>query len=260
MPFAAVNGIRLYYESHGSGPAVVFAHGAGGNHLSWLFQVPLFSRRYTCVTFDQRAFGLSPDLPDGPGRRAFAEDLAGLLEHLRIDRAAVIAQSMGGRSAAGLARRRPDLVAALVFAGTNGGAVDDSVRRVQQSHRSSPAGRRPLRERTLYPGFIRRRPDLAHLYRAIGRMNPPRPRDFLALPPGYSGSTAEMLAALRVPILFLAAEHDAIMPAGVMRAAHCLVPGSTFEVIEGAGHSAYFERPDVFNQVVLRFLREAGWR
>ena len=35
MPFAALNGIKLYYESHGSGPAIIFAHGAGGNHLSW---------------------------------------------------------------------------------------------------------------------------------------------------------------------------------------------------------------------------------
>lgn len=46
MPKAAVNGIQLYYESHGEGPAIVFAHGRGGNHLSWWRQVPAFSDDY----------------------------------------------------------------------------------------------------------------------------------------------------------------------------------------------------------------------
>ncbi len=61
MPYAAVNGINLYYELHGSGPAVVFAHGAGGNHLSWWQQIPVFSPRFRCIPFDHRAFGLSRD-------------------------------------------------------------------------------------------------------------------------------------------------------------------------------------------------------
>ena len=43
MPFANINGIELYYETHGQGPALVFAHGGGGSHLSWWQQVPEFS-------------------------------------------------------------------------------------------------------------------------------------------------------------------------------------------------------------------------
>src|SRR5262249_45467845 len=70
MPFAPVNGIDLYYEVNGSGPALLFAHGQGGNHLSWWQQVPFFSRFYTCITFDNRAFGFSLDR-DGRGRTAF---------------------------------------------------------------------------------------------------------------------------------------------------------------------------------------------
>ena len=84
MALAPVNGIRLYYETHGKGPALVLAHGAGGNHLSWWQQVPHFARRYRCVVFDHRAFGRSHDVRDGPGRRAFAEDLRHLLDHLGI--------------------------------------------------------------------------------------------------------------------------------------------------------------------------------
>ena len=42
MPFATINGADLFYESHGTGPAIVFAHGRGGNHLSWWRQVAAF--------------------------------------------------------------------------------------------------------------------------------------------------------------------------------------------------------------------------
>ena len=50
MPKAPANGIEIYYESAGDGPAVAFAHGAGGNHLSWWQQVPFFSQTYRCIT------------------------------------------------------------------------------------------------------------------------------------------------------------------------------------------------------------------
>ena len=52
-------GCRLYYEVCGAGPFLVFAHGLGGNHLSWWQQVPHFRDRYTCVTFSHRGFAPS---------------------------------------------------------------------------------------------------------------------------------------------------------------------------------------------------------
>ena len=77
MSSARINGIDLHYQSYGEGDAIVFAHGAGGNLLSWWQQIPFFSQRYRCVTFDHRGFGHSYDLPDGPGANAFVDDLAG---------------------------------------------------------------------------------------------------------------------------------------------------------------------------------------
>src|SRR3972149_947217 len=60
MPHARVNGARLYYEQHGSGPDVIFLHGAGGNHLSWWQQIAVFAERYRCTVFDARGWGPSP--------------------------------------------------------------------------------------------------------------------------------------------------------------------------------------------------------
>ncbi len=260
MAWAAVNGIRLYYQSHGAGPALVLAHGAGGNHQSWWQQTPFFSERYRCVVFDQRAFGRTKDARDGPGRRAFADDLRELLDLLGIERTAIVAQSMGGRSAVGFALRNPSRVSALVLTGTTGGAVNDEVRAAQEAHRSSPLGRRSLARRAYSPKLRQERPDLAYLYRLIGSHNPPRPKDFLAPIPGYRGSSSERLEALGIPILFLVGEDDAITPTHIVKMAHETVPSSQYDVIEGAGHSSYFERADAFNARVQRFFEEAGWR
>src|SRR5213083_268195 len=75
MAFMVKDGFRLYYEDTGGvGPTVLFLHGAGGNHLSWWQQVPMFAEEYRCVTMDQRGFGQSPDLAGGAGPAALSTD------------------------------------------------------------------------------------------------------------------------------------------------------------------------------------------
>src|SRR4030095_1934857 len=112
---------RLYYEdTGGNAPTVLFLHGAGGNHLSWWQQVPVFAEEDRCVTVDQRGFGQSPDAPGGPGPAALATDSIALLDHLGIARAAVVAQSMGGWAAVGAVVRAPERFWAIVMANTVG--------------------------------------------------------------------------------------------------------------------------------------------
>src|SRR5262245_47896698 len=121
MAFMVNDGFRLYYEdSGGTGPAVLFLHGAGGNHLSWWQQVPVFAEAYRCVTVVQRGFGRSPDVAGGPGPAALGTDAIALLDHLGIDRAALVAQSMGGRSAVSAAVHAPERFWAIVMANTVG--------------------------------------------------------------------------------------------------------------------------------------------
>jgi len=256
MPFAPVNDIRLYYESHGRGPAIIFAHGAGGNHLSWWQQVPAFSRCYTCVTFDHRAFGLSQDLPAGPGRQQFGPDVLALADHLGIDRFFFVAQSMGGRTAAGLIRRAPERLRGVVFAGSTGGSVDDTTRALQRTHAATFPPGTTLLTRALWPRFVEEQPQLAFLYRQINLLNPKRPPDFLAVQPGYRGSFSGYLAESGVPLLFLVGEHDAITPSHIVERAAALVPGARLQVLGSAGHSAYFEVPAAFNNAVLSFVAQ----
>jgi 3-oxoadipate enol-lactonase len=257
MPFAPVNGINLYYESHGSGPAVVFAHGAGGNHLSWWQQVPEFSKHFRCITFDHRAFGRSVD-GDGEGRRGrrgFHDDLRALLDMLEIDEVRIVAQSMGGRTAVALSLLNPGRCKGLVLAGTTGGAIDDDVRQLQDAYRDTEMGQLPLGKRSVSPALKERAAAMEFLYRSIGRLNPPRPKDFLAPIPGYRGTSAERLAQAAFPILFVVGDHDAVTPPEIIEACHRATPGSQFAVIEHSGHSTYFEQPHAFNAAVMEFLR-----
>jgi 3-oxoadipate enol-lactonase len=246
-----VSGIELYYEVHGDGPAVVFAHGAGGNHLSWWQQVPVFARKYRCVIFDHRGFGQSPDVPNGPGSQAFVQDLEDLLDHLDVDRVALVAQSMGGRACLGLALAHPDRVRALVMADTTGGFGDARMAQLRAEGEATMAGPNPP-PRTYAQHFPQEQPARAFLYEQIRALNPPRHE--VPAP----GPTAEQVRALRPPTLLIVGEHDVITPPAMMKMFQSYIPHARLVEVAGSGHSVYFEKPEEFNRVVLEFFAEVG--
>jgi 3-oxoadipate enol-lactonase len=268
MPYAQLDGIELYYELHGSGPPLLFAHGQGGNHLSWWQQVPHFAPHYTCITYDARAFGRSHD-HERKGRAGFGADAIALLDHLDVEDVRVVAHSMGGRPATALATRDPhNRCRALVLGGTTGAVADEAV----QDRRETAAearGERGLGAFSVLPGYEEREPHKYFLLRQVSRLNPPRPRDFLGSPnppPPQPGQPPripmyERLRSSGVPVFFLVGEHDMICPADLIEMCHRLVPNSRYHVVKDSGHSAYWEKPEEFNQKVLDFLQDVeGWR
>jgi 3-oxoadipate enol-lactonase len=251
MPKAQVNDIELYYEVHGDGPAVVFAHGAGGNHLSWWQQVPVFARKYRCVIFDHRGFGQSPDVPNGPGSQAFVQDLKNLLDHLKSDRVALVAQSMGGRTCLGFALEHPDRVQALVMADTTGGFGDARMAQLRAEGEATMAGPNPP-PRTYARHFPQEQPAQAFLYEQIRALNPPRHE--VPAP----GPTADQVRALHLPTLLIVGEHDVITPPAMIKMFQSYIPHARLVEVAGSGHSVYFEKPEEFNRVVLEFFAEVG--
>jgi 3-oxoadipate enol-lactonase len=257
MPLARINGIELYYETHGEGPALVLAHGAGGNHLSWWQQVPFLSQQFRCVTFDHRGFGSSRDLPSGPGADAFIEDLRQLLDHLGIERTALVAQSMGGWTALGFAGKYPDRVTALTLCDTAGGIDDAEVAREMKSLQAEMP--RPLTvvlQRAYSPDFPQREPAKCFLYQQISGLNLDIPSDLLTKLTGMR-HRVDPLIERRLPTMLLVGEDDLLTPAKMMEMMTRRIPHARFVKVRGAGHSVYFERPDEFNRLVLEFLRGA---
>lgn len=253
MPYARVNAAEIYYQQHGRGPDLVLLHGAGGNHLSWWQQTGHFADRYRVTVFDARGWGRSRgDM--AVGRFVLGTDLVALMEHLGIERAHVVAQSMGGRAVAGLARMAPQRIRSLVLCGTTAGATNDRIRELQDELRVT-RGDGGLREHALAPAFERANPALATLYRQLNALNPPRPKNFLGRPPSnYRGSQHENLSNLGVPILFVVGEHDLITSPEMIREAQGLITGARYHEVRGAGHSAYFEAAEEWNGVVGEFI------
>lgn len=260
MPYARVNAARIYYEQHGSGQDLVFLHGAGGNHLSWWQQVAAFRDDYRVTVYDARGWGLSRGDTPSAGRWVLGTDATALLEQLDIGRANIVAQSMGGRAVAGLARLAPGRIASLVLCGTTAGATNDRIRELQDEL-ADERGDGGLREHALSKPFEAENPAMALLYRQINALNPARPKGFLGRPPAtYRGSMHEILSGLRVPVLFMVGEHDLITSPEMIREAQSLIPGASFHQIAGAGHSAYFERPGEFNATLRAFLATTAGR
>ncbi len=258
MPFADSAGIRIYYETHGpkagAAPAIVFAHGAGGNHLSWWQQVPHFSGRYTCVVFDHRGFGQSIDTEDGRGAEAFVDDLRALLDHLHIERATLVAQSRGGWTCLGFALRYPERVERLMMCDTHGG---------MRSGEIDPLWRDALRAMTppgeIHPAagerMYREQPALHFLYKEIADLNPPRARA-TALRGAPAPSAADM-TGLRMPVLFITGEEDVVIPPRLIELAASHIRVARIERVPRSGHSVYFERPAAFNAILEKFLSES---
>ena len=255
MAFMEGNGFRLYHEdTGGNGPVVLFLHGAGGNHLSWWQQVPAFAEEYRCVTVDQRGFGQSHDAPGGPGPAALTTDVTELLDHLGIARAALVAQSMGGWAAAGTVVRAPERFWAVVMANTVGNLTNPEIAVLRQQLAAASPPRPPvLWHAALGATFRKEQPVLAFLYAQIGGLNVPLPADFRDQL-GRLTTPVEHYAATRVPTLFLTSDEDGLIWPELSEKVHRHVPGSRFVRVEAAGHSTYFERPDVFNREVAAFL------
>lgn len=257
MPFAPANGIDLYFESHGShdAPAIVFAHGAGGNHLSWWQQVPYFARRFRCITFDHRGYGQSHDAPGGPGGAAYADDLRALLDHLGIEQADLVAQSMGGWTCLGFAIRYPQRVRRLVMADTHGGLTTPEI---AAALRDAVAARPALPEGVHVAAGARmadEQPALQFLYGEIDRLNQPRtPQQLGEILAAAGAPSKDDVAQLAVPILFIVGEEDPLIPPAVIGMAAACFANARVDRVPQAGHSVYFERAAAFNALVEHFL------
>ncbi len=117
MPYALVNGLRVFYQQLGAGPDVVLVHGLAANHAFWFSQVALSLRRHFRVTvYDLRGHGYSDMPAAGYSVTDLATDLAALLDHLDIPRAILIGHSYGGHVAFYFAMRTPQRVTGLVIA------------------------------------------------------------------------------------------------------------------------------------------------
>ncbi len=254
MPRTKVNGVEIYYEVHGSGPLFTFVHGLTGNHLSWLHQVPEFSKKYKCLIYDQRCFGMSQfALPDSGD--SFGADLYELIQQLGEKDVRLIGQSWGANVALRFAMKHPDMVKSLVIAGSDAGLVDRETALKISGPRLPADPKEPLSIN--YALDFKERNPLGHyLFGSIYNTNPPRPQDFMTRG-RMETPTAEALARLTFPTLFIVGDEDMSSKPALVEAAKAIMPNSTLVKVARAGHSHFLEQHQAFNREVLAFLEKA---
>jgi 3-oxoadipate enol-lactonase len=255
-------GARIYYELAGDGPALIFAHGLGGNHLSWWQQVPFFRDRFTCVTFAHRGFAPSTVAGNKPDPEDFAGDLEALTAQLGIEKFSIVAQSMGGWTALEFALRHPGRVEAMVLAATSG-TLDpskvDPAKFAEWSNRSV-AVNADLRMRAIHPALgaamAEANPAMHHLYRAVDALATNLAKDELrARIVKMRRRPLTDVAKLNVRTLFLTGSADMVFPSFAAPLLAKGFPDARHAEFAGAGHSAYFEVADAFNRKVAEFLK-----
>lgn len=254
----------IYYETAGSGPALVFAHGLGGNHLSWWQQVAHFAPRYTCVAFAHRGFTPSSPVPGAAAPDAYADDLAALVDELHLGDVRLVAQSMGGWTCLEYALRHPAKVRALVMASTSGTLDFRRLQgpgkgRIDEWRERAPKVMAELEARDILVAhgerMAREQPALTQLYWQISELAPAsfreevrgRIRDMRSRPPA-------LLAQLPMPVLFITGDEDWVFPPAAGPALAALAPKGRAVRVPAAGHSVYFERAAQFNDLVRSVL------
>jgi pimeloyl-ACP methyl ester carboxylesterase len=263
---AEVNGARIAYDVAGSGPAVLLLHAGIGDRRMWDAQVPAFAEHFTVIRFDARGFGETrkPDAPFAP----YADAIA-LLDHLGISRAHFVGVSMGSQTAIEAAIAEPERVSALVaVAARTGTPVSSSLRdgwdRVNELYNAGDIAGAVEYELRMWVDGPDRSPDavdpeIRELVREMNAALFSRDDDAgeeVPLDPPVS----ERLAETSSPTLIIYGDKDVM---DVRQAAEPLVatiPGARLAVIPDAAHLPQMERPEVFNEIVLRFLLELDSR
>lgn len=265
MPKIKVNGIDLYYESHGEGVPLVLVAGLGYPLWEWHRMVPLLAERFCVVTFDNRGVGQT-DAPAGPYTASLlAADVAGLLDALEIERAVLMGHSMGGFIAQAFALEYPGRLSKLVLCSTNFGGprhvpVEPDAMKVLTDVSSDAVTRfkNGLVVSTA-PGFAQANPVLIDEWLTWRLSNPVDVTGYraqLAIGLGLLSEEAcfeHRLKDINTPTLILFGAEDRVVPPANAVLLAEKIAGSEVKILPGVGHFFPIEAPQEAAQAVIDF-------
>jgi pimeloyl-ACP methyl ester carboxylesterase len=254
--FAEVNGTNLYYETAGSGPAVVLIHGGLVDSRLWDEQMQPLAKRFRVVRYDLRGFGRSAAATES---FSHLEDLRSLLDFLKIERAALVGLSLGGVIAADFALEHPERVERLVLvgAGLRGDKQPpppDGARALEAANRGAGAFADATMTRALYAAVRPGSKAHAILRRMLldnfKTISTPRP-GFVKYP---EPPTAERLADIKAPTLVVIGSEDAPNLKNIADTLASQIQGARKVTILGSSHHPPVEKPKELNRALLNFL------
>ena len=244
-------------------PAVVFIHGIGGGARLWAPQMTSFSAagHYRPVALDLPGYGERPAV-DQMDFEGLAADIEAEIARLGLPRPVLVGHSMGGMVAQTALRRRPNAYRAAVLACTSPafGSGTGEFQKKFVADRLAPleAGKTMADiSRTVVAAAMGPNPDIAGRALASAAMAATPERTYRAAVHCLVGFDERAnLAAIRIPVLCLAGEHDLLAPpSGIERMAR-KIPHARYVCLSGVGHFANLEAPPAFDAVLFAFLAQ----
>jgi len=257
--YAVSRGARLSYrDSGGPGVPVVFVHAATGSTAMWTHQEPAFvTAGFRFIAYDRRGHGRT--IVDEPSADAtVVDDLDALVGHLGVDRFHLVGTAAGGAVCFDYAIAFPDRLLGLVVANSIGGLQDPESLELNRRLRPSPFEEMPPDFRELGPAYRAADPEGTQRWLEIARTS--RVDGACPAQPAPAHLTLAALESIRVPTLLLTGDADLYAPPTLMERFAKRIPGSTFVVVPAAGHSLYWEQPDVFNRAIIEFIERQSPR
>ena len=253
---------ELACRDEGAGLPIIFLHAFPLSQRMWDEQITAFSLANRVITFDWRGFGESELCGDSFLMETFADDLAGLMDGLKIDRAVVCGLSMGGYAAFAFYRTYADRVAALILSDTRAGTDTEEGKRgrYEMADKALQTGSSAIAEivisKLLGPLTLQHKPQVIATVKAVIAAN--RPEAIAAAQRGMAErqDSTDLLSKISCPTLIIVGSDDALTPPSEAEKMHNQIPGSTFVIINQAGHLPNLEQPEEFNRVVADFLKQ----
>jgi len=267
MPISHVNDINIYYEVHGQGEPLLLIMGYGANSRWWVSQIPVFSKEYSVIIFDNRGAGLS-EKPDTPYTiPMMADDAAGLLKAIGVDAAHVFGISMGGMIAQELVLNHPEAVLSLVLGCTTAGghnavladreALDFLLNHEHRQQLSLEEQGRELLQFLFTEEFIARNRNALDAFIAEIYENPTPLHAYRRQGEAIMSFKAyDRLPEIQAPALVMAGTADRLIPVENSRILASRIPDAELIIYENVGHGFIGEIPNEVNRDVLEFLKK----
>lgn len=260
MEKLTINGAMIAYEDQGEGDVLVLLHGFCGSSAYWEHVMPLLSKQYRVIAPDLRGHGLS-DAPLGAYTiEQMADDVAGLLKDLAVERYTLLGHSMGGYVTLSLAQRYAGRLNGfgLIHSTAYPDSEEAKEKRLQAVSVIGTEGITPFVD-GLVPGLFA--PANAASYetaldrvKEIGYKTPPQGASGAALAMRERIDRRDVLSATTLPVLLVAGEDDRLIP--IERTFTTEGSNVTKAVIKGAGHMSMYEAPEQLAVVINDFLRQ----
>ncbi len=259
---ARINTAELAYDDHGIGLPVIFLHAFPLNRSMWtgITTSLLAEQRYRLVAIDWRGFGESELGTPLSTMELLADDLAGLLDHLGIQQAVLCGLSMGGYVAFAFLKKYFQRVNGLILADTRPGADSQEAQasREQVARLAESQGTEAIADLQM-PKLLAEetRRSKREVEIAVRRMiNAATPAGIAATSRGMAlrADLTALLPTLHIPTLILVGEQDGLISPTVVQDYAALIPDAHVEIIPRAGHLSSLEQPEIFVELLRKFL------